>query len=587
MKARNVINNSSYLELLLEFEAAFPKEKRLEPETYLIGGSRNIILKVATFFLGFKNRNSKYQDNKVLLESIFSKENNDFSNELYTNIQKLEKKGDKVKIINPDSSLRLFEIFFHTEEEKETQTSTEFEINLFKAYLTLNSIFTQKQKVAFDSTKDLETELHFPLLTFCMSYPYSDKLNYNISEIWTTQIIKAIFLFRFLEHDSRSKALLSSFLDYFECKTWEDYLKKILPLTTSAIKNENEAQTDIIVTPGNNFNGDCAFLDKLILVENDEFNQNDFITLRAKPFYKISNGTYRIIFSLFVVEKVFKGLYFILRDVNNKLTAPNKITDLKSFFGDEFSEKIMLYEILNKIYPNKCISFTGKQLSDLKVDGAPDYYIRVGNDILIFESKDFLIPASSKESFDYHIYEDEFEKKLYFEEKDGREKHKAVMQLIGVVKKILQSEIPCDRSYKYRSVSIYPIIITHDPQYDVSGLNNLVDYWFQSELEILKEEGLFINRVKPLVLINIDSLIYHQVALLNNFKLHEIIQKYFEHIHIAHGLRFPSQEEAEKYILGRTIPFAIFLDNFLAQKKLKNVPPMLEEMGYSIFKSDS
>jgi hypothetical protein len=60
-------------------------------------------------------------------------------------------------------------------------------------------------------------------------------------------------------------------------------------------------------------------------------------------------STYRIIYNLFVVEKIFKGLYFLLRDINDELPEEFKIKQFKSFNGDEFSEKILCCNAIGNI----------------------------------------------------------------------------------------------------------------------------------------------------------------------------------------------------------------------------------------------
>ena len=181
---------------------------------------------------------------------------------------------------------------------------------------------------------------------FCMGYPVSDKSNYNINLIWVTQMIKSIYLFQFLETNQTAQPLLAAFLAYFNCSTWQEYLKSFLPLTLPAIKNEGEAYTDIVVEQGEKFEQGCTFIEKLIVQENDELDSNDFLSIRAKPFYKVEEGVYRIIFNLFVVEKIFKGVYFLLRDVNKKLPKTDRIKEIRSFYGDEFSEKILCYNVM-------------------------------------------------------------------------------------------------------------------------------------------------------------------------------------------------------------------------------------------------
>lgn len=571
----------------LEFKVAFPGEVPLTPEQYLQGGNKSIILKVAASFLGFKSYNSKFNDHKELLKAIFSPENNDFAIDIYNKINKEEQTGTKIGIINTYSSLKLFEYFFSKNDQQETQTQAEFEINLFKAYLVLNTEFTNKQKTAFTSTEELVDDLKLSMMIFCMEYPVSDKSNYDIREIWATQAIKSIYLFEFLETNPKTKGLLVAFLADFNSPTWQEYLKNILPLTISAIKNENEAHTDIIVTPGDKFEESCTFIEKLIVQENEELDENDFLTIRSRPFYKIKDGVYRIIFNLFVVEKIFKGVYFFLKDINDKLPNEQKIPGLKSVYCYEFSEQTLVYRVLNTIYPSKCIKFSGRQLADMKIDGAPDYYIRKAKNILLFESKDFLIRADKKASFDFKIYDEEFGKTLYYEELEyGKEKAGAVMQLINSIRGILKKEFKPDSDYYYKDVFIYPILITHDHQYDTPGFNDLLKYWFHEELLNLKEEGLFIHHVKPIIVINVDSLIFHQVGLVDSILLHEIINLYNDHTRINQRLKFKTIEEYKQYRMSKLIPFSLFISRYFNAKNIWEPPPIMNLVAPALFKEE-
>jgi hypothetical protein len=399
--------------------------------------------------------------------------------------------------------------------------------------------------------------------------------------LWVSQFMKAMNLFQFLEREPRTQLLLSEFLKRFNCSTWKEYLIRLLPLTLSVIRKEKEAHIDISIKPGKDFVGDCEFFEMLSIHTEDEIAESDFLTLRSKPFYKIAEGVYRIIFGLFVVEKIFKGAYFILSEINNSLPKKDKIPELKSLFGDEFSEKVLCYKVFREIYPNHCISISGKEFTDRKIDGAPDYYIRKGKNILLIESKDFLIPARIKDSFDYDQLVSEFEKKLYFTEVNGIKKPKAVLQLINNIKKILKNELQLDTAYKYREVTIYPILLIHDHQFDVEGFNHLINYWFQIELELLDEEGYFINRIEPLVVVNIDFLIHHQETLKNKMSFHEVLNLYVEHIRVQ---KFRSEQEKDDSQTSKMITFSTFMDNYFVKRGWKDIPPAFLELGESLFK---
>jgi hypothetical protein len=595
MKDKLNIGNAVTMGQILEFDVAFPGEQPLTVEQYLAGGTRSIILKAAAFFLSFKSYKSEFSDNRKFLEMFFRQENDDIANQVYEKIRVLEKEGVHIGIINTYSSLNLFEYYFSKPEEPETQAQAEFEVNLFKAYLVLNTEFAKKQSIAFSSVEEIDEELKIPMMIFCMEYPVSDKSNYDIQLIWTTQMIKAIYFFQFLESHEKTQSLLSAFLVYFNSVTWQDYLKSLLPLTMPAIKHQKEAHTDINVAPGEKFAEGCAFIEKLMVQENDKLDQNDFLTIRDRPFYKVTDGVYRIIFNLFVVEKIFKGVYFLLRDVNKTLPDSQRIKDIRSFYGDEFSEKTLCYEVIESIYNDKCIRFSGKQLANMHIDGAPDFYIRKGTNIILFESKDFLILADKKASFDFTIYEEEFQRVLYYETlPEGKEKHKAVMQLIKCIRKLLKKEFSADTDYHYKDVFIYPVLLTHDHQYDTPGFNELIDYWFQDELLGLQQEGLFIHRIKPLTVVNIDSIIYNQVGLSESIPLHELMKLYHEYKLVDKKKReFKTQREYEVFIekykqerISKLIPFSLFIDKYLHKQGLWKLPPILDLVAPALFKKE-
>lgn len=575
---------------LLEFEVAFPGEIPLTPEQYMVGGSRDFILNVAALFLGFKPSNSKFDDNKELLRMFFSVENDDFALQVYNRVLAIEKTGTKIGIVNTSSSLKLFECFFKTEAVEVTQTKEEFERNLFKAYLVLNSEFTKEQNTAFTSTEDLDGDLKPSMMAFCMGYPVSDKSNYDITEIWATQAIKATYLFQFLESTELTKPLLTAFLTHFNSTTWQDYLKDLMPLTLSAIRNKNEAHTDIIVNTGEKFKEGCEFVEKLIVSENEALDEDDFLSLRAKPFYKIKDGVYRIIFNLFVVEKIFKGVYFLLRDINESLPDDVRVPGLKGIYGHQFSEQTLVYKMMDIIYPSKCIKFSGKELDDMGMVGAPDYYLRKGENILLLESKDFLIRADKKATFDFNVYEEEIGKTLHYELRpNGTKKAGAVLQLINNIRRILKKEFTVDTAYHYKDVYIYPVLITHDHQYDTPGFNDLVNDWFQEELSNLEEEGLFINRVKPIVVVNIDSLIFHQSGLAEKIPLHEMLKLYHEYTRITTKLKFRTEEEFEQYKrarMSKMIPFSLFITKYFDKHDLWKVPPIMEVVATALFKEE-
>lgn len=579
------MNDGFGRKLLIEYSAVFDEHPK-DLKTYLTGISRSFLLQTATHFLGFSNRNSKFKEYKDFLKMFFCEENTQIANNIFLRLKILQQKHNELAIINAQTLLQIFEFCFDNLTDDETQSHSEAERNIFKAILFVNEQNTTLQNLAFQSTKNIHPELRPAVSTLSLSFPYNDLENYEITEVFTTQIIKSIYLFEFLESNGSTKTLLSKFLSYFGCVEWKEFLIKVLPLIFSVIKADREGHIDICVEPDENFKNRCDFIEKLIIDDVDEIKDYDFKKVRSKPFYKVADGIYRIVFGLFVVELIHKGLFFKLSEINNLIAKNDRVKgNFRSFYCNEFSEKFLLYKILNSIYQNRYKEFSGEEIKQLNIDAEPDYYIRQGNSVFLFESKDILINASIKPTCDFTQYEVEFKKKLYFEDKNGKIDNKAVLQLIKNIERLLTKQLSFDTNYSARSIYIYPILILHDHQFNVAGLNILVNSWFNEELIKLKEKGIVIDKVQPIAIIDIDTLIFHQDILRDrSIKLEIILDEYFKFITFDKKKIYRDQEHVNQYIQRTLIPFSIFLANYVGDKKIRRVPKMLKEKGLELFK---
>ena len=54
---------------------------------------------------------------------------------------------------------------------------------------------------------------------------------------------------------------------------------------------------------------------------------------------------------------------------------------------------------------------------------------------------------------------------------------------------------------------VYPIIVLHNHQFNVPGLNQLVSSWFQMKLERLSKNGYNNENIQEVVIVTIDALI--------------------------------------------------------------------------------
>ncbi len=531
----------------LEHSALFSEEIPASVESYLKGISKDLILKTGSYFSGFDKQNATISNNVEVLSKWFNEENNDFANDVYKKINTLDKKYNRETVIlNIHTTLKLTEKGFH-QNQIENYSNTELEKRIFKAYLLLNEIDNQKDNNIFDSLKDQDNNIKWPLVVFVQTFRYADISNADYREVFDEQIIKAVQFFLFIEKKHKSE--LAYFLAYYKCSSWQEYMRRVFGLVKACVNNSN-GFTEITVNDDN----DIEFVSKFSFTdESEEIKDLDFISLRSKPFFRVDKNTFRVIFDLFVFEKVFNGIFFTLRAMPGMTL--NKIKDIFTF---QFSEKTLLYYTLGNIYNYNIKQFSGEYLDGKGFKGAPDYYIRKKNKILLFESKDIVLNAAIKESTSFIAYESEIKKKLYFEEKDGVRKKKAVLQLIENIKKILRNELGFDQTKA--GIKIYPILIVHHRQLNVAGLNHLLNVWFKQELDILRKDGLVVKRVAPITLVNISSLMFYSDSLkMKGYFLENLIDEYHRTSKLDCQINAANKQQLESELLRRTYPFNMFL----------------------------
>jgi hypothetical protein len=573
----------------LRFSDIFNEQPKSLKE-YLSGISRKRLLNAGAFFLGFRKRGSKYERYNPLLQMFFSAENYDLAKHISDQAAKVEAAIKKqTMIINTQSSLELFEYCFDNLTEDDIQTPKEGEANIFKAILLINQQITEKEMTAFSSTKDVEQPLKIAAPFLSQGYPYFDLVNYMEDSLFAGQIIKGAYLLDFLESNNQTKPLYQKFIDHFNCKDGKEYLVRILTLMHSVVISEKEAHTDIVVTKDEMFDIHCQFIEKLSLADDEALKDLDYRKIRSNPLYKIEEGIYRIIFHLFLSDKLYKGIYFKLRELNDMLDGREKISDLRSVYSFDFSERYLFYKMMERIYDGRFIKFTGDEISRQGIDGGPDYYIRSADNVLLFESKDIFIEAGIKSSYDFKLYESEFRKKLYYKTtKDNKKVNKAVVQLINNVRRVLKKEFAFDRDYKEATINIYPVLVLYDYQFNIPGLNVLINHWFITELEKLKGEALNIENVRPLVIIDIDTIIRYQDVLQNPYlSLEAFIDCYLNESRFDWKKKRKNESEAIEALKLTLMPFSLFLKNFSEKYGIAAMPQMVLDIGHSLLPNSS
>ncbi|MBL0308879.1 MAG: hypothetical protein IPP77_04135 [Bacteroidetes bacterium] len=546
------------MELIAGFKEIFPNETLLSLHQYCQGASRNWLLHASCHIAGFRLHNSKFEKYDDFISMWFRPNNHEFAQQVYNRCCAFEKERGPFRIVNPIASLTLFEFVYGLPHQEQTIPEETVEINLFKAYLSSSDDWIVRETAGLASVKnvneDLRTAAHYLLASF---YKH-ELLNTDLLKSAITQYLKAECLFDFLStYDEKTKHLLSRFLEYYECVDSIEYFKKILPLFSILFAvDKKEGDTRVSITRDEHFEIGCRFFDKLSLIETGEIKDDDFSVIRAFPFYKIpgEKGEYRIIYDLFVIDKIFRGLYFKLKELHDAkdYSIDKKFKDFRGYiYCDRFSEKYLLANVLNKIAAGNYFAVSEDDAIRIGIaKSAPDFYLRKDNAILIFESKDVLIKKRVKQSFDYLEITEEMKHQFA---------GKAISQLVGNIRRILIHDWPIDTGIVLETVRIYPVLVTHYETFNASGLNYILNYWFQEELDKLRQEGLNISCVLPLVCMDIDTLIYFQDIFREEKAIEVAIQEYLKFVHLVPTKILLPTELLIKYKEESNYPFSYYL----------------------------
>lgn len=384
-------------------------------------------------------------------------------------------------------------------------------IEFLKSLLVINDEIRQKDDYLDEISESLDELESFTLALISNMIAYHEILNFDYQGQILCGVYKSVQLFSFLESYKDEKIDLQKLLYHFLSRhgknspsEFQNDIRHLLTFIPFGRKNKNSA---FQILNNTNYDQNRKFLEEFVIKDNLEYDPifDDFPTLRNKPLFKIAPDTYKILCGVFLIQKMYKGLYFSIRDVLSGYeyaTEKKKKLQINTFrqlYTEEFSEKYLLYNIIEEIYGQKYIRFNDKNLSMYQIAGAPDYYFRSSNTLFLFESKDFLIKATIKQSYKPNEILSELRKSLYIND----QKSKAVKQLANSIKKIINGEWKFDKGLtKPQNVTIYPVIIIHDSAYDVSGLFYWVNKWFNAEVT-----GMNRTKIKPVILVPIDALI--------------------------------------------------------------------------------
>lgn len=275
-------------------------------------------------------------------------------------------------------------------------------------------------------------------------------------------------------------------------------------------------------------------------------NNADYKYFRANPIVEICDSEYLVLCPTFLVNCLYNSIKFSLAAIAKE----NRIkVDVNRILTLEFTEHKLLYALLkDSVYPS-AKHITGKKCDEDKIKGAPDYYVRNGADIFLFELKDYRLAAELRET----PHKDAIDKYITNRLVDkGNNEKGAILQIISNINLICKNQFLPAPGIK-RIKNIYPVLVFGEASYVSNGISNLLNREFKVALSNISVPANI--SIHDLLVIDIDTLIqFYNLLVSKKVKFKQLIKDY--DCFINHKTKINSMVDVLNTL---TISFSAFL----------------------------
>jgi len=475
-------------------------------------------------FLLYRN-NYLEKDIRYVLNSVKNMQSWSFANDIVHRLNIYHKKQIKLHpAIENDRNILLCDVALlellrralAINPAKSNPSEYECHEKFIKAILLVNDEVFDIEDLRETDIDTEETRMERIMLTNNFSFFSLTGLRDN--DLGITEMIKFLEFLRFCKINAQFKSYIEAYLKQENISSAQLYGFKYLA-TYQAYKQEGKAKCL-------SFRDDYTPFSKITSNEIVKLEDNkDYKRFRQTPLVEVIPDYYILTDNKFLLQRMYTGLIFDLIGISGL-----KAQQFFGTFDKLFSEEYLFYKFMDKAFHSlhKAIRLDGNQLAKLCPDlkGEPDYYIRTGNTIFVFEHKDVRISAQDRMTRNYNTIEKAlFEKFVEVEQKSGKISKLGVSQLALNVDRLLNGDFLFDKNIKTKKVHIYPILIIFDGLFNLHGLNTLLNKEFRKRLTGNK------YKVEDLTVMDINTLIKFAPKFRNgHLNLKETIDKYQSYI---------------------------------------------------------
>ena len=224
---------------------------------------------------------------------------------------------------------------------------------------------------------------------------------------------------------------------------------------------------------------------------------------------------------------MFDGLYFIFNDLW-QCKHPDNTQGFNTIFTTEFSEGTVLVNCLKEVAnTHGWLSLTDNECKSIvperKLSSPPDFYIRDGKDVILFECKDVKIPKEVKAEGTIQQLLDEVDKDFvgYHDTKKNKWRYKGVGQLVRNAKRILEGEFIWDKNVD-KNNRIFLVLVLADGRQVDAGWKNYLQRKMREEC--IRQETDY-KKICPLILTDLGTITFYK----GNFKKSGFLQYFISY----------------------------------------------------------
>lgn len=524
---------------VVEYHLIYPEEKVYPTICSLLENiPREKIVRFSQLLVNLYS-NASIED----MQNFFSPENGFLKDDFNKRFKNARKEGIEYIFTTAQTPLELLRYAFSTPYQSGNLDSSSFEENLLKVILLIN----ERLHVHGDIQKDSNKKIEACKLVLANSFSQSGFNSNNYNQTFRFAFTKSVDFFEYVSKNNYFKPIYNRFITKIGISNYRQYIKTIIGVFAVMKLNAEHTLKEIGVEL---WMGDFPFIEDRI--QDDLISKNvldflsmdiddvvplqkneDYVHFRNKPLIKNKDGTYAVYNLIFLFERLFNSLYFDFQHIAIKeLHLPKFGIEYK----ERFFEETLLHSYISRInHNNRYLAINGVEAKNIKENGAPDYFLknRENNSIILFEHKDIRIKGSVKQSRNVNIIIDEYKNKILSVVENHGEKLKhptpiGIGQLINLIEKIRNNDFVWDSNANYVDI-IYPVLVLTDINIIPDGLPYLMNQWFY---ENLKAKGIDVQNIKPLIVIEVSTLLLYSDEFREN-SLEYYIEKYYKMIRDA------------------------------------------------------